>query len=206
MIITVLAQKYKCDCGKGMNAASYLGLVDILNSLIEWDKCEWPKRTEGEGDDKKEVEIKDFLGNPPELKPGNCILWEGNVISFSDPDTAVLIVSETGPLSVNRFIQEVKNEEELGRFRKINIEEIQKDKPDNVECFRLGYDMWKVIKPRYNRDREVCLSVIDDEIMLFPVSLWVDKQSIWFDPEEIEKEIISEISISIYQYLIKGEK
>lgn len=200
MKVVILAQKYKCGCGKGIHHAKYPGLVETLNTIMEWDLCEWPEKEKG-------VQDKEFLGNPPQLEPGNCILWDGNVIALDDMDTAILIVTETGPFAITRFIDAVKNEVVFSdEVKKITISESEKEKPEEPGCFRLGYDMWKVFKDKYKQEKEVCLSVMDEETLIFPITVWVDKQSIWFDQGEVEKETIEDLSISIYNYLINKKE
>lgn len=57
-------------------------------------------------------ENKDYLGNPPSLKPGNCFIYEGQIIAVDkSPETGkerlVLYSTETGIGFLERFKKEV---------------------------------------------------------------------------------------------------
>lgn len=57
---------------------------------------------------KEEVEeIKDYLGTPPELKPGNVFLWDnGQIISIDSSYRFIVNLSESGPMAIKRFWEE----------------------------------------------------------------------------------------------------
>ena len=42
MVIEILSQKYKCDCGRGLAKYEETDLLDKLNYLIEWDFVQYP--------------------------------------------------------------------------------------------------------------------------------------------------------------------
>ena len=198
MIVGILTQMYKCGCGKGIHSVSLLGILEYLNSIIDWDKCKWPE-------DENKKENKEFLGNPPQLKPGNCILWDGNVIAIDSPDTVVLVVSETGPLSIERFKTAVKNEMSFYDSPNIKCERVKKEKPGETEAYRTGYSKWSIIKEKINNEPET-LKVEDEETLLFPITVWVEGADIIFDPQEVDKEAIELLSGSIYLWLSANKK
>lgn len=111
MVIKVLEQKYDCGCNRGLSILEDENLLRNLNLIIEWDLCAWPKKLkEGfSGDAPSESDFEDnkkFLGEEPELKPGDCFLYKGQVIAVNSKDSLVLIVSETGNLALERIYEE----------------------------------------------------------------------------------------------------
>lgn len=209
MIVGILPQIYKCGCGKGIHAIKYLSLLEYLNEIIDWSKCKWPEEIDKDAttDPEKPVmkENTEFLGNPPQLKPGNCILWDGNVIALDDSDTAILVVSETGPLSIERFKTAVENEMSFYDNPRIKCERVEKEKPEETEAYRTGYSKWSIIKEKINNEPET-LKVVDEETLLFPITVWVEGADIIFDPQEVDREAIEMLSGSIYLWLSANKK
>ena len=77
MIITVLADKYRHDNSRYMAVLERPGILNDLNKIIEWKYCVWPIKIL---EDKKVISLTDFLGTPPELKPGNMFSY--NIIKL----------------------------------------------------------------------------------------------------------------------------
>lgn len=128
MVIEILSQKYKCDCGRGLAKYEETDLLDKLNYLIEWDFAQYPivkdkhievdipevdengKETGNMLKEKVGMDIvkedKDFLKGEQELKPGNCFLLDGQIIAIDSPDRIVLVLSKTGRGSLDRIVEE----------------------------------------------------------------------------------------------------
>lgn len=128
MVIEILSQKYKCDCGRGLAKYEETDLLDKLNYLIEWDFVQYPivkdkhievdipeidengKETGNMLKEKVGLDIvkedKDFLKGEQELKPGNCFLLDGQIIAIDSPDRIVLVLSKTGRGSLDRIVEE----------------------------------------------------------------------------------------------------
>lgn len=128
MVIEILSQKYKCDCGRGLAKYEETDLLDKLNYLIEWDFAQYPivkdkhievdipevdengKETGNLLKEKVGLDIvkedKDFLKGEQELKPGNCFLLDGQIIAIDSPDRIVLVLSKTGRGSLDRIVEE----------------------------------------------------------------------------------------------------
>lgn len=128
MVIEILSQKYKCDCGRGLAKYEETDLLDKLNYLIEWDFAQYPivkdkhievdipevdengKETGNMLKEKVGLDIvkedKDFLKGEQELKPGNCFLLDGQIIAIDSPDQIVLVLSKTGRGSLDRIVEE----------------------------------------------------------------------------------------------------
>lgn len=201
MKIAVLPQMYNCGCGRGMNGLESHNILEKINRVIEWDKCTWPKKED-------DTEDKEFLGNPPQFKPGNCLLWDGSVIAVDSPDRLALVVSETGPLSICRFETAVCTEIEFLDCPKIECERVTKEKPEkDLETYRIGFSKWSIIKEHTgDLENEEPLKVMDKELLFLPVTVWIKKNDIVFDPEEIDKETIEMLANSIYSWLAANKK
>lgn len=128
MVIEILSQKYKCDCGRGLAKYEETDLLDKLNYLIEWDFAQYPivkdkhievdipevdengKETGNLLKEKVGLDIvkedKDFLKGEQELKPSNCFLLDGQIIAIDSPDRIVLVLSKTGRGSLDRIVEE----------------------------------------------------------------------------------------------------
>ena len=104
MVIEVLEQKYKVGCNRGMGYIEKNYLLTQLNTIIEWSFCTFPKH---ENEDGEEVEDRKFLGEDPELKPGDVFLFEGQIIAIDSEKRMVLIVSETGRKALDRIWTDV---------------------------------------------------------------------------------------------------
>lgn len=103
MIIRVLDQKYKIGCNKGISSVQETNILEKLNKIIEWDFVRWPEQVDKEGN----TTIKnDFLGIPPELKPGNVFYFDSSVFAIDSPDKLVCILTETGPKTIKRVVEE----------------------------------------------------------------------------------------------------
>lgn len=197
MIVTVLNQKYRCGCGKGMHKVGHPGLLDYFNEIVEWDKCEWPEKEDGTKD-------TTILGDPKRLEPGNCIVWSGNVLVFDDQDNVVLIVSETGPLSVERFKKAVIDEFEFldSLNPDVKIEEINEKKPDKeLGQVKIGYTRWQTMKDKVTGKTPITLKVDYPDLLLFPAILWVSDKIIEYDKDILDEETINELINPVYLWI-----
>lgn len=104
MIITILGNKYSCGCERGLNDFKNTGILNKLNTIVNFSKSYWPLKSVGND---TWVEDTEILGNPAQLKPGNCFLYEGQVIAIDNPDRLILLKSETGSFAINRIYNEV---------------------------------------------------------------------------------------------------
>lgn len=132
MVIEVLKNKYKCGCNRGTADLKKAGILDKLNAIIEWDISRFPKKQViesdkdewnkyfGPGCEKLEYEevqdengvkcrtfeCREFLGYTPELKPGNCFLYDGQVIAVDSEDRLILITGASGRGALKRILEE----------------------------------------------------------------------------------------------------
>src|SRR5574344_1048885 len=106
MIITILTQKYRCGSNKGMNCMESEGLLNKINSIIEWDFSKKNvKSVNSEG--KKEEKKEDIPEDERKLKPGMSLITDGQLIAIDTENKIYLITSETGVYALNRLYNDV---------------------------------------------------------------------------------------------------
>lgn len=120
MKVAILKQKYKVGCGKGVNYLDRVGILSALNKIIDWNNSTFPSDAG--------VEDRMFLGENPQLAPGNCFEFSGQVIAIDGEDRIVLVVSETGPLALERLLSETI-QPELKVLKAVDILEVL---PENI--------------------------------------------------------------------------
>ena len=195
MIIAISPEKYRVGSNRGIIALDEPGILNKLNSIIEWKWCKFPKRVESDPNDKEKtvtVEIKDFLGDEPSLQPGNIFLFDGNVIAVDSPDRLVLILSETGPYALKRIYDEVIKTE-LDYFfghpevNNVILEPISSDKiPDNFKKMPIPYKDYTIWCERYKFGRENtdCLkATLESDSYLFPLVYFIKDSYLYYDPD-----------------------
>lgn len=120
MIFSVIESKYKCDCGRGLAKYEEPEILDKINKLAEWRYCRFPRTLSKEKTVQHNGESvtmtiyydnPEFLGESPELKPGDCIVFNGQSVAINSPNSLVLIISETSANSLERAVKEVINAE-----------------------------------------------------------------------------------------------
>lgn len=221
MIIEVLSQKYRCGCERGMAEFVLPGILIKLNSIIEWDFCRFPEEIVQEKADptdensqvvERKIEKRNFLGDDPELKPGNCFLYKGQVIAVDSEDRLILIVSETGYGALDRIYEEnLKTEFEM-MFNEFNVEDVKWEVeesgiiPDEFdEVYQVPYNYYNIWKERFVAGRGfispgLCLKVTMESdtfwgLLDFYMLDWsVRYKSSQLEPDEVEyavKELLS---------------
>ena len=221
MIVEILSQKYKCGCEKGMAELSIPGILTKLNTIIEWDFCRFPEEIIQEKTDpndensevvERKVEKRDFLGDDPELKPGNCFLYKGQVIAVDSEDRLILVVSETGYGALDRIYEEnLKTEFEM-MFNNFEVSDVkwEVEESGNIseefdEVYQVPYSYYNIWKERFVAGRGflspgLCLKVVmDSDDFIRPIELYmldwsVKYKSTQLEPDEVEyatKEVLS---------------
>jgi len=221
MIIEVLSQKYRCGCERGMAEFVLPGILIKLNSIIEWDFCRFPEEIVQEKADptdensqvvERKIEKRNFLGDDPELKPGNCFLYKGQVIAVDSEDRLILIVSETGYWALDRIYEEnLKTEFEM-MFNEFNVEDVKWEVeesgiiPDEFdEVYQVPYNYYNIWKERFVAGRGfispgLCLKVtMESDTFWGPLDFYMLDWSVRYkssqlEPDEVEyavKELLS---------------
>lgn len=112
-------------------------ILEKLNSVIDWNNSNFPVKLKpeiqeklyGSANIKDKVELsesiyemanpanwiqnREYLGEIPELKPGNVFEWDGTAFLVNSPNNIVGIVSESGVYSINRLEETIEKEYEL---------------------------------------------------------------------------------------------
>lgn len=173
MKIDVLPQKYKVGCERGINFIKKPGLLDKLNMIIEWPKCSFPhvpdhdeERDTGQVDDEGNPitqtvhifkEDRTFLGDDPELKPGNCFKLDGQLIAVDSDDRLILMVSETGGFALQRLWEEKILPEIEMVFNDYDIDNVEmedidpNDLPKDLESGKLEWKYWNIWRNQFKK-------------------------------------------------------
>lgn len=209
MIITVLTQKYNCGCNRGISKEETPDLLKKLNKSIQWDKVTWPEK-------EKDVPDTNYLGNPPQLKPGDTFLWDGNVFAINDENSIVLIVSETGPLSVKRFVNyldcdyKYKLSTEGTNIDDLDMEVIPWEEPgEDLEEFRVKYTNYICMKNRLNVPevlKKIRIKINNLSLpVILPTVIYIEGQKILYNPEEIDPNILEDVLVLVFYYIIETQ-
>lgn len=211
MVISVLDQKYKCGCNKGISAIEEPSLLSKLNSIIEWNFCTFPSKKEtitekvindsGEEVEESstvEVEDRNFLGEEPELKPGNVFLFDEQIIAVDSNQRLVLIVSPTGYNALDRIykeIIEVEFEQFFGGGEVNSVDwKVIEDGiiPEKFDItYSVPYHKYKIWKDKFIDGRSfvkngLAISVtIDTNNYMFPIDLVMTDWNIRFSSEDL---------------------
>lgn len=226
MVIEVLDQKYRCGCNRGMADIKKPHILTNLNAIIEWGFCKFPDKYspdyKPEYDEsgklknppvpgKDMTENREFLGKDPELKPGNCFMFEdGQVIAVDSEDRLVLIVSETGPKALDRIWDELIQPEMDMLFYSGDVYDVNwrivtpQDIPEEeyTEVYTPKYKYYKIWKSHFLPGRvpdgeELTLEceIVDDENLLFPVKVYFRNWNVVYNPEDFDGTKMAEREI-----------
>lgn len=208
MIVEILAQKYKCGCNRGMTAIEYPSLLGKLNAIIEWDYCKFPPKAGGK-EDSPEAEDREFLGEDPELKPGNCFLYRGQVIAVDSNEKLVLVVSETGHGALQRIWDEdIKPELEM-MFYTAEVSDVKWEATNTIpsefsETWRVPYYIYKIWKEHFVKGRGfletgLCIkTVMESENFIYPIELYLMDWSVRYNPSILDEE---EVEVAVNDLL-----
>lgn len=154
-------------------------------------------------DDKFTKENRSSLGEEPELRPGDCFLFKGQVIAVNDNDSLVLIVSETGALALERIWEEHIEPELKLMFNTYETGEVTHevssvDKiPEKFEGnYSVPYYLYKIWKDKFVHGRGylekgLCIkATIESDITFLPVTLYLLDWSVRYNPDEVEEDQI----------------
>lgn len=197
MVITILEQKYKVGCEKGITDEEQDKLHVKLNLVVEWDKCEWPKDSEGNPNTK-------YLGDEPELKPGDCFFYDGNVIALDRKDRLILIVSETGPGALRRICNEIINEEfkYLGCSAIDDIKcEVVDNIPDTHTKFPVPFYKMRTFHEKFIFGRYNPGDILKCEVKyICPIEVYISDWNIAFDMNDLDddKEMVEYLRTEIF--------
>lgn len=158
-------------------------------------------------------ERRDFLGELPELKPGDCFLFKGQVIAVNDEDTLVLVVSESGHGALERILTETVEPELKILFNDFNTDsvDIEEYEIDNIpqdynETYQINYPLFKLFKDKFIAGRNfkdpLCLKcTIESDSLLFPVDVYLLDWKLRYNPLDMDTEQVPYIVDEIIAYI-----
>lgn len=180
---------------KGLLVHEEPGILNKINTVIEWDFVTYPKKL-----DNPEEQDLGYLDFEQELKPGDAfsIGEAGNLQIFRiiSENKLGLEHTETGGLSLNRFIEKILNPEfetifnyEFGR-NDVTLS-LFDDIPGNYNFERrIPYDKYKIWSERFFPGRPDCENkiiklTIDSGTILYPIDIFIKKNSVFFDKDDL---------------------
>lgn len=188
MKIEILSQKYKVGCERGINYIDKPGLLTKLNMIIEWPKCSFPQefdhdeeRVTGKIDDNGNPVIetvhifkenRNFLGDEPELQPGNCFKLDGQLIAVDGPNRLVLMISETGGFALQRLWEEKIAPEIEMTFNDYDTDDVEMSDldlnniPKGLESGKIEWKYWNLWRNQFTKIEKrrvtTCEAAVDD--------------------------------------------
>lgn len=145
-----------------------------------------------------------FLGDNPELKPGNVFeILPGQIVAVDDKNTLILIVSETGACALDRIWKE-HIEPEFNMYfgnsdvNKVTWKELTSDpSPEFDKEYRPEYEIYKSWKNSFLEKNSNIPSkgfkievTMDSENYILPVNFIMKDWSILYKSEELEEDMI----------------
>lgn len=204
MKVTFLRDKYRCGSNCGLYPAEKPGILESLRKIIDIQGSTYPEKFKEKKEDPTEyMTVLEFFKDNRPLSPGDMFLYEGQIIAIDNPDRLVLALSETGGTALYRFVEEVVPAEvELleGGSVSTNGVEIRPEtetewKKETYESFPIPYYKMKAWRDKLGRPEHAefpIRAILDSNEFLFPVSMWIGDWEVWYDPEEIDPEMIAD--------------
>jgi len=208
MKVTFLADKYRVGSERGLYAHEKEGILEDLNLVVDLEGSVYPKKwvetEDGKAYHETEMTKEEFFKDREEkLMPGDMFVYEGQVLAIDRPDRLIVCLSESGPLAVQRFVEEIlsaevkmaKGDPEYGEGE-IMMKEIESLPPDIPEDFTPYYipyyteKSWRE-KTRWPKNFQVTFST---PISFLPVRLFVVGNKVCGYPEEVEPEMLETLT------------
>ena len=202
MVIEISNMTYRVGCGIGYDKLTIPSLLVKLNTVIEWDFCRFPPLGKDASPDDPDKEDKKFLGDSPELKVGSVFKIGNQLVAIDDPDTLVLVMSETGIGGLQRVWDEMIEPEINLAFNidgpdKLSVEKVSKDSIDGfdtMEFYNIPYVQAKIWKDRFFpgrpefecSDDEVLKVEMESDSFIFPVHAYLKGWGFFYNTMEME--------------------
>lgn len=209
MKVTFLADKYRVGTDRGLYAHEKEGILDDLNLVIDLKGSVYPEKWV-ETEDKKayhktEQTMDEFFEERTEkkLEPGDMFVYDGQVLAIDRPDRLIVVLSESGPLSVQRFVEEIlsaevkmaKGDPEYGEGEIMmkEITDLPADIPEDFTPYYIPFyteKCWRD-KTSWPKNFQVTFST---PISFLPVRLFVVGNKVFGYPEEVEAEMLETLT------------
>lgn len=200
MVIEISNMTYRVGCGIGYDKITIPSLLTKLNTIIEWDFSRFPPLGKDKSPDDPDKEDREFLGPEPELKVGSVFKLGNQLLAIEDPDTIVLVMSETGIGGLKRVWDEQIEPELNFAFNvdspnSLTVKKVSKGEiPDTWEFYNIKYIDAKIWKdrffpgrPEYNCEEDECLKVeMESDSFILPIHLYLKGWGFFYNTFEME--------------------
>ena len=228
MVIRVIAKNYNCGSNIGLYYFDDDHMLEKLNQVIEWDKSGFPFEVKEGGspfNQEDYVENRKYLGDKPELKPGDCFYWIRQEFAIDSPTRLIVLQSETGPLAGQRFMEEVVDNEvkliqdrgiknvkveDIGELKRNDSGVVLNEKGEELTGnYTPRYAIMKLWKEKFMQNRydfgtTLKLTIESDNYLISPV-LYVNKWSVYYNPEWIFDDDMAEcVTMDALGYLYQA--
>lgn len=200
MVITILDQNYSCGSDRGIYYHEEKDILQKLNSVIDWEASKFPIRLKPDGDPSKVEDFipdKTFLGETPQLKPGNMFFYDGNVFAIDREDKLILCISETGALSVDRFVKNILSAE-YSMLLNNDVEQISYSKVDKMDFtgfihVPVNCEKMKIFnntfKSNHFDENDILKIVVEEsDSIISPITMYITKWEVLYEPSEYLEE------------------
>ena len=209
MKVTFLEDKYRVGTDRGLYAHEKKGILEDLNLVIDLEHSVYPEKWV-ETEDKKAYHkttqtMDEFFEGRAEkkLEPGDMFVYDGQVLAIDRPDRLIVCVSESGALSVVRFVEEIlaaevrmqKGDPEFGEGEIMmkEIESLPADIPEDFTPYYIPFyteKCWRD-KTSWPKNFQVTFST---PLSFLPVRLFVVGNKVCGYPEEVEPEMMETLT------------
>lgn len=187
MLIQFLNQKYAPGHSNDRPTLTKPNLITCLNLIIEWDYVKLPEDHE------------------PLLQPGDVFTYGSSkqIIAVDSDETLVLILSETGPLALERLWADHWEPElnfldapSLGGDPEVSWNAVSEVPSGATETFTLDYGLYRAFKERlitgrgFINDWTIEVTYKNPKAWVIePKSFYLTKIGIKYNPNEIEDDL-----------------
>ena len=215
MLIQVIGQKYQCGSNIGLYYHDQEGYLKDLNSLIEWDKCIFPKDLKEGGspfNPEDYIENREYLGKEPQLKPGDVFYWDSNIFAIDSEDRSIVLESESGFLAVERFVTEVMKDELIltrppESIKKVDVAQLKELPADYQKVYIPKYNLLKTWKEKYllgridEKEWPVIVLRGDSDNFLISPTLFIKGWKVYYSRQEVDEDMIEDCTNEYLSWL-----
>jgi len=208
MKVTFLADKYRVGTDRGLYAHEKEGILEDLNLVVDLEGSVYPKKwvetEDGKAYHETEMTKEEFFKDREEkLMPGDMFVYDGQVLAIDRPDRLIVAISESGPLAVQRFVEEIlgaevkmqKGDPEFGEGETMmkEIESLPADLPDDITPYFIPFYTEKCWRDKTNWPKNFQVT-FSTPLSFLPVRLFVVGNKVYGYPEEVEPEMMETLT------------
>ena len=209
MKVTFLADKYRVGSERGLYAHEKEGILDDLNLVIDLEGSVYPKKwvetEDGKAYHETEMTKDEFFEGRTEkkLEPGDMFVYDGQVLAIDRPDRLIVAISESGPLAVQRFVEEILSAEVKmakgdlefgeGEIMMKEIESLPTDSPEDFTPYYIPFYTEKCWRDKTNWPKNFQVT-FSTPLSFLPVRLFVVGNKVCGYPEEVEPEMLETLT------------